>query len=186
MRFRRIIASIIDLALLLFTFSAVIGIFPLTNETRNNYNKIDEIEKKSELTADEEKELNKLYYEIEHENVKYYLMFSVILIIYLIIIPKYRKDQTIGQRIMKIRLVSDSTITMNTYVIRAVLNSGISIFLISSLMLYILNIVWYSMLASILILFQITYWFISFIMLLISNQTLHDRITRTKIIEVKR
>ena len=41
MRFRRIIASIIDLALLLFTFSAVIGIFPLTNETRNNYNKID-------------------------------------------------------------------------------------------------------------------------------------------------
>ena len=87
---------------------------------------------------------------------------------------------------MKIRLVSDSKITTNIYVLRALLNSGLSLVLINPLLLYILNRVWYSNIASILLITQVLYWLISFAIFLVTKETIHDKITKTKIIEVKR
>jgi uncharacterized RDD family membrane protein YckC len=186
MRIRRIIAATIDIVILLFAFSLMLSIIPLNKETRDGYARIEEIEKKENITSADLEEINEISYEIDHYFVKYYLIFSLILIGYFIFIPKYRKDQTIGQKIMKVRLISENPITFNTYIIRALLNSGLTLLLFLPLLLYILNIVWYSNVASILILIQFAYWIISFIMILIKKEAIHDKITKTKIIEVKR
>lgn len=182
MRIRRIIASIIDIVILLFLFAGMISFFPLNDEIKEGYAKIEEIEN----TTRDRNEINKVSYEMEHEFIKYYLMSSLILICYFIFIPKWRKDQTIGQRIMKVRLVNDNEVTMNAYVIRALLNSGLSLLLMFPLLIYILDRVWYPRATSILIMTQILYWFVSLVMLLISKETIHDKLTKTKIIEVKR
>ena len=190
MRFRRMIASIIDLIILRFVFSLVLSIIPLNSKIKTNYAKLDEIEKSvasyDDLSEEDLDKMDEILYETEHEFVKYYLISSVVLIGYFILIPKYKKDQTFGQKIMKIRLVSDSKITTNIYVLRALLNSGLSLVLINPLLLYILNRVWYSNIASILLITQVLYWLISFVIFLATKETIHDKITKTKIIEVKR
>lgn len=190
MRIRRITAAIIDIIILAFALAAMLSFIPLSKSIKDNYAKIDAIEgnvqKYSELTSEQLEEINKISYETEHEFIKYYLIFSLVLIIYFILIPMYRKDQTIGQKIMKIRLTNDTKVTANIYVIRALLNSGLCLLLICPLLLYILNRVWYSRVTSVLIFIQFTYWFINFIMLILIKETIHDKITKTKIIEVKR
>ncbi len=190
MRIRRIIASIIDGFILLILLAAMLSIIPLNNKIRDGYAKMDEIEAKAEsynkLTTAERDEINEISYDIEHEFVKYYLIISGILIVYFIFIPKIKKDQTLGQKIMKVRLVNDSSITWNIYIIRALLNSGLSLMIFCPLLLYILNRVWYSRATSILIMAQLIYWVVSFVMLLVSKETIHDKITKTRIIEVKR
>ena len=190
MRFRRIIANIIDIIILLLVFAAMLSFIPLNDKIKDNYAKIDKIESRvssyNDLTADEIDQINAIFYENEFEFVKYYLISSIILIVYFIFIPKWRKDQTIGQRILKIRLVNDDKITYNVYVIRTLLNTGLILTIVCPLLLYFLNRVWYSRVTSILVIIQLMYWIISFLMLLISKTTIHDKITKTRIIEVKR
>lgn len=183
MRFRRIIAGFIDVLILSFACALMLSVIPLNDKVKEGYYKIEELQEKVNIDYEE---INKISYEIEHYFVKYYLIFALVLIGYFIFIPKYRKDQTIGQKIMKVRLTSENEITFNAYIIRALLNTGLSLMLFLPLLLYFLNRIWYSRVTSILILIQIIYWIISFFMLLITKETIHDKITKTKIIEVKR
>ena len=190
MRFRRIIASILDILVILLIFSAVLSFIPLNNTIRTKYNEIGKIEEKitdyRNLSEEERNKIMDINYEAEHEMVKYYLIMSVVIIIYFIFIPKYRKDQTIGQHLLKVRLVSDGEITFNTYIVRALLNSTLSIMIFFPIFLYIFNAIWYSNVTGIFILIQFVYWIISFFMLIIKGETIHDKITKTRIIEVKR
>ncbi len=190
MRTRRIIASIIDIIILLIVFASMLSFWPLTKESREKYNRISKIESSvknyNDFTSEQKNEIMKLSYEIDHDIVRYYLVFSLILIVYFVLIPKFRKDQTFGQKIMKIRLVSDDNVTINTYVIRLLLNSGVTLLLIYSLSLYIFNVVWYSRVTSLVAMIQIIYWIISLVMLLVTKETIHDKLTKTRIIEVKR
>lgn len=190
MRYRRITAAILDLIILFFLASLIFNIFPINNIIREKYQEISVIESKyskySEITREDQDKITELMYETEREFVKYYLMFSVVLIVYFIIIPYKSKNQTIGQKIRKVRLVSDDKITMNTYVIRAVLNSGLTLTILFPLFIYISNAVWYSILVSILYLMQMFYWVVSLFTLIITKRTIHDKLTNTKIIEVKR
>ncbi len=190
MRTRRIIASIIDFLILMLFFAAMISFIPLNDKIKDGYAKMDKIEAEagsySKLTNEQLDEINKISYEIDHEFVKYYLITSVILIGYFIFVPKLKKDQTFGQKIMKVRLVNDNEITWNIYIIRALLNSGLSLTIFCPLLLYILNRVWYSRVTSILLMTQLMYWVASTIIFLITKEAIHDKITKTKIIEVKR
>ena len=190
MRIRRIIAGILDLLIMLSIFAILLTIIPLSNSTREKYGKIEKIETSvksyKELTSSQRSEITSLNYEIEHELVKYYLIMSVVIIIYFVIMPKKRLNQTIGQKRMRIRLVSDNEITTNTFVIRAILNTGLILMIFNPLFLYIFNAIWYSKVTAILFLIQLSYWTISFILFLIKGVTIHDKITKSKFIEVKR
>ncbi len=188
MRYRRITAAILDILILIFIASFVFNIMPLNEKIENNYSEIGKIESKgySNLTEEDKKTVNDLSYEVEREMVKSYLIFSGVLIVYFIVIPFKFKNQTFGQRIRKVRLVSYEAITMNTYTIRAVLNSGLILMIFFPLFIYILNAVWYPIFAAIIFLLQILYWIVNIFMLLITKSTIHDRITKTKVIEVKR
>ena len=190
MRYRRITAAILDIIILLFIASFIFSVFPINETIRSKYNEISEIESKfskySEISKEDQDKITELMYETEKEFVKYYLMFSIVLIVYFIIIPYKFKDQTIGQKIRKVRLVSDEKITMNTYVIRAIMNSGLCLTILFPLFIYISNAIWYSILVSILYLMQVFYWVVSLFTLIITKHTTHDKLTHTEIIEVKR
>ena len=186
MRCRRIIAAIIDIIILIFALALMLSVIPLNPKIRDGYNKIDLIENGTSPTSEKIDEINEIQYELEFEFVKYYLIFSLILIVYFIFIPKNRNNQTLGQKIMKVRLIGEGDITYNIYVIRALLNSSLSLLIILPLLLYFLSEVWYSNVAAIMILIQFVYWVVSFVMLLLTKETIHDKITKTKIIEVKR
>jgi len=190
MRYRRITAAILDILIVIFLIAFIFNIIPPNEKLVNTYNEIFKIEasaeKYSDLKEEDLNKINELSFEAEHELVKYYLVISLMLIIYFIFIPYKLKEQTIGQRIRKVRLVSDENITINTFTIRAILNSGLILTIFFPLFVYILNAEWYSIVASFLYLLQFTYWFVSFLMLLIKKETIHDKITHTKIIEVKR
>ena len=189
MRYRRITAAILDIIILLFIASFIFSVFPINETIRSKYNEISEIESKfskySEISKEDQDKITELMYETEKEFVKYYLMFSIVLIVYFIIIPYKFKDQTIGQKIRKVRLVSDEKITMNTYVIRAIMNSGLCLTILFPLFIYISNAIWYSILVSILYLMQVFYWVVSLFTLIITKHTTHDKLTHTEIIEVK-
>ena len=71
MRFRRMIASIIDLIILLFVFSLVLSIIPLNSKIKTNYAKLDEIEKSvasyDDLSEEDLDKMDEILYETEHE-----------------------------------------------------------------------------------------------------------------------
>ena len=180
MRFRRIIAAFIDIILVGLAFTLISSIIP-SKSTQERINKIEELK-----LEEKNEEIDEILYELEKENVKYYLIFSLIIIVYFIIIPKYYKDQTYGQKVMKIRLVSEDEITFNTYTIRALMNSGIILLIFFSLFVYFLDIVWYSRVTSLILIIQITYWLVSFVIFIITKEAIHDKLTNSKIIEVKR
>ncbi len=190
MRYRRITAAILDIFVLIFIISFTISAFPLSNEIKDKYYEIAKIEsgvkKYSEFTVEQKNEINKITFEIERGMVKYYIIMIVIITIYFILIPAYLNGQTVGQHIRKVRLISDEKITLNTYIIRSTLNSGLFLMILLSILLYILNAIWYSRVETILFFVQFIYWIVCFLMLLIKGETIHDKITKTKVIEVKR
>ena len=190
MRYRRITAAIFDIFIIAFIVSAVFSFIPLNSEVESKYNEILKIESNYKnyqgMSETDFDKISELSYEIERLMVKYYLIFSLIWIIYFIIIPIKFKNQTIGQRFRKVRLVSEKEITINTFVFRAIINSGLALLIFFPLFLYIFDRVWYSIFTTFLLLIQIVYWVVSTIMLLVKKETIHDKLTNTKIIEVKR
>ena len=190
MRYRRITAAIADIIIFTFLMSLIIYVFPLDAETKEKYYKVIEIEESvsnmNDLTSEQRNEITTLSFEVEHTLVKYYLIAAILIVVYFVLIPMYLNNQTVGQHIRKVRLVSDDKITINTYIIRAILNSGLILLILLPFFLYISNAIWYSRINTILILSQFTYWIISIFMLLITKKTIHDKLTRTSIIEVKR
>ena len=190
MRIRRIIAATIDIFIMLIILAVILIFIPFNDTIRTKNAEINELAPNfaslKNLDDAEKSKMTNLNYEVEHEMVKYYLIIAVVIIVYFIFIPKIKKDQTFGQKMLKVRLVSDNQITLNTYIIRAILNTGLILMIFCPLFVYIFNAIWYSIVASILYLIQIIYWLVSLFMLLITSETIHDKLTNTKIIEVKR
>lgn len=190
MRYRRITAAILDVLIFFIIVSSLASVMPL-NKTAiqlsnqlNNY--LSEIETIEAIT--EKNEIIETAYLFDRETSYFYIIVALVIIIYFVFIPKWLNGKTVGQYIRKVKLVSENEekVTLNQYIIRALLNSGLFLTILMPLFIYICNAIWYSNVTSFLCMVQLIYWLISLVMLIIKKKTIHDYITKTKIIEVKR
>lgn len=187
---RILMANLIDFLFIFVLMALLTIVFPLNDKAKETERKLEtifyEVDSYTNIEPEKRLEMFELSYEFERSITPYYLLLAGVMLIYFIIYPKKHKNQTYGERIMKIRLTSEKEITYNTFIVRALLTKGLALVIIFPLMLYFLNAIWYSNVTTILILIQIVYWLVSFLFVIFKKETLHDKLTNTKIIEVKR
>lgn len=190
MRYKRITAAILDILLFLIIYLSVARIIPVSQNAMKLSGQLYEVTESNVLSLKgvNRNQAMELIYQLDRETSYIYIVFALILIIYFAIIPMWLKGKTLGQYIRKVKLVgeNDEKVTLNKYIICALLNSGLFLVIFMPLFVYISNAIWYSRVASILCLLQVIYWIVSLIMLIVKKKTIHDYVTKTKIIEVKR
>lgn len=190
MRYKRITAAILDIIIFMMLFFSIFSVIPVNENAQKLNIQLNEYTSKNlaELTSAEKNQMMEIAYSLDRETSYMYIIISLVIIIYFILIPKWLNGKTLAQHIRKVKLVRDDgeKPTINQYIIRAMLNSGLILTMLVPLFIYIFNAIWYSNVASILCLLQFIYWIVSFSMLIIKKKTIHDYVTKTKVIEVKR
>jgi len=192
MRYRRITAAILDILIIFIIIASFASIMPLNKNAIqlsgefNGY--LVNIENIPKMTEAEKNQMIETAYLLDRETSYFYIIVALVIIIYFVFIPRWLNGKTVGQYVRKVKLVSENEekVTLNQYIIRALLNSGLFLIILMPLFIYICNAIWYSNVTSFLYMVQLIYWFISLVMLIIKKKTIHDYITKTKIIEVKR
>ena len=78
-------------------------------------------------------------YEIDKNNIIYTIVNVIFVMIYFIIMPFIFNGQTIGKKIMKIKLVKEDKLTITSLVIRNLIINGLGYMLLSLILIHILK-----------------------------------------------
>lgn len=123
-------------------------------------------------------------YEIDKNNIIYTIVNVIFVMIYFIIMPFIFNGQTIGKKIMKIKLVKEDKLTITSLVIRNLIINGLGYMLLSLILIHISKPYSYFIITTILSLIQLTLIIIILIGLIKNNNNLilHDRLSKTKVV----
>ncbi len=194
----RILAYLLDILLVYVIISFAVSI-KFINPNYDKY--IEEYEKYSEILSETETEnMNKIvdelkdsFYYISKYGVSYNIVSSVILLLYFGVFQKYNKGQTLGKKIMKIKVVdnnSNENSTLIQHLIRSILLQfiyvgGIIPMLLNSILVYFLNsqayLYCYFAIVMIFMIFNIISFF--FIIFRKDKRGLHDLLAGTKVVK---
>lgn len=126
--------------------------------------------------------------QIEQECVIYKITNIIAILIYFILLPFFWGGQTLGKRLMKIKVVSikDEKVSIVSYFIRNTISNGLGYILLVVAFLYLLPAKMYFVCTSILSFIQIILVIISAFMILYrrDKRGLHDILSGTKVILV--
>lgn len=192
--YKRITAYLVDIILITFISSLITFVIP-TNE---NYNKL--IKQFSNLTEEyanqkitKEEYLvkgNDINYSLSKETVAESIVTLVITITYFVVFTYFMNGETIGKKIMKIKITSNNRkkLTMNNYLIRSLIINSILLQFISILTILFLDKKTYLSIYSIISnLFSIIF-VVSLMMILFrkDGRGLHDILANTKVISTEK
>jgi len=196
---KRLTAYILDVFLvylLIYLISCIRFINPTYDkliEVTNDYNVAIESYNTGEITDDEYFEINKDYiYNATKYNISTNIVFILVVIAYYGLFQKYNGGQTLGKKIMKIRTVNldEESPSFVKYLLRIipmyyVLLGSVVPFIISSILVFIVNSSSFSIIYSSLVYLFIIISIVSFVMMVIrkDKRGLHDLIAGTKVIE---
>jgi len=161
-----------------------------------NYDRIQELEhKEQELVKNLESsdfkqnsfvlEYSDFYYQYSRSTGIVSIVAILIKVLYFIVYQIYNNGQTIGKKLMKIRIVSDSDeLLMNQMILRSMINNFILVDLASFVFMLFSTKRYYMSLTSIVYFIQYLLLFISVFMLIYrkDGRTITDKIVHTKVI----
>lgn len=189
--FPRLVAYIIDIMIVSIVCTGIMFILP-ENENYDKYMKeyeqiqTDFIE---ENIATEEY-FNKsvdVVYDIDYSNVIPMIIEVVLIILYFIVFQFYNKGQTLGKKLMKLRVVNitDDNLTLNKMACRSLIINSIfvNILIIGSLLFLGRNYYFYA--SYVIQIISLIIIFSTLVMILFrkDGRGLHDVITKTKVIQ---
>lgn len=187
----RAIAFIIDAALVLFVSSLCFRLFPqYTNYTKLNQ----QLEESYQNYLNHENtvheyiaQVNDLSYDIAYQEVPYTIIYIGLTILYYVIFQEKMHGQTIGKRLLRIRVVSaekQSDITTNQYLIRAMINQTLFLNLVDLGMVLFMSKHVYGYINIFLVITQFIIMITCLIMVLYRKDArgLHDIAANTKVV----
>lgn len=189
---KRFASFIIDIIIVSCIMSVIAFVFPKNkNIEKLNEEMVSISEDFMDGNIDEEEYLNKtapLSYRIDKENFLYTTIDVVITILYFVVFQFVRGGQTVGKKLLGIKIVKDdgelqiNDMIFRSFIINSVLYSMICLVFLFTLkdMNYIYSVSIFSFIQSILMI-------VSVLMIVFrkDKRSLHDIITKTKVIEVK-
>lgn len=195
MKLKRILAYIIDSIVisLLVSLISLIGFLNPTiekyNETYNEYQQFnaDVLASEQEIDTNELlKESSKYYYKLEKYSLSTNIIEVFCLIGYFIVLNISTKGQTLGKKLMKIRIVSNKgKIDWKNYLIRMIILNGTWVTIILCVLLFIIG--EYPLYITSIVMTYLSYLIliIDVLMMLFrkDERSLHDIISNTKVIE---
>lgn len=187
---KRLVAFILDILI----FSLIFEIFTMIIPESNNVNVLN-----SQLSALSESVLNNeltistyfnqyagIIHSLDKELFLNNLFNLVLMIGYFAVLPFYYNGQTLGKKIMKIKVVKDDgELTMNDLIIRNIIINGFLFSLIGFAIIFLVSDLTYFIIISILCFIEILLVIISIFMILYRHDKkgLHDLWCKTSVIE---
>jgi uncharacterized RDD family membrane protein YckC len=187
---KRLKAYLIDVAILAVVLIAIGLIFPNHGMTRlNNYfSELNELLMKGDITLLEYlKEYSLVVYNVDLSNALLSIINSFFIIVYFVLFPFYRSGQTVGQRLMGIKIVDENNNnpSVKSLMIRNIIINGLGYMVLSLAMLYILPKVWYFLVVSLIGIIQLIIVIKSCFMIIYKEDKkgLQDVLSKTYFIE---
>lgn len=192
--FRRFLAYFIDMIILgiVISFSLMLfsnknsdNLITLNNEVREINEQLLEKEITSENYIYRYAELN---YQIDKMEVIDNILNSLYIILLFVYVPFLLKGQTLGMKLIKIKIVKDNGLeaNLNDFLIRSILIYSLGHLFITLAVIYILPSFIYFTISSSLLFLEFLLVFISVFMILYRHDRkgIHDILTRTKVIKI--
>ena len=191
--YKRIIAYLLDLIIVAIISNLLtINIYNSKQyqDANNEYNNLLHEFSNGEITEEEFFDRsNDVAYTLSKESIVVTIVSEVIIIISYVVVPYFMNGQTLGKKIMKLRIVSNSNkeITMNNYLIRGLLINLILVNLISIVTILFLDKNMYLTISDIVTKVFSLFYMVSVSMVIFKDDRrgLHDIIAGTKVIDIK-
>lgn len=189
---KRIIAFVIDIVIVSLVVSLInlLPLDPYKDKYKDTYEKYNEVVQKS--TEDEKNDYKDEIIELNYEVYKYRTyssMFSATaLILYFGVLPLVMNGQTLGKKIMKLRVISNNEKKLNfwKYLIRIVILNNIWLSLINVGAVYVVSGVKFYYVTYVISMLSSLIYMLNLIMVMFrkDNRGLHDMVAGTKVILV--
>ena len=187
---KRICAYIID-------YIIIVLLVTLVSTPFIDAQKSDKLQKESNeiITKYQAGEISEKEY-IESASIAYYnlnkatgiMTFAIIIIsiLYYVVFQLYSKGQTIGKKMMKIKVISDDgDLTMNQMIFRSFISNMVLLHIINFALIIFVGKELYMSIFVVIAMVQYAIMFISIIMATRNDgRTIHDRITHTRVVNV--
>ena len=194
---KRISAFLIDIFFIFIVINLVTQIkfinptYDKYIENYNNYSELFEEFQEEKINYDEFLlKYDKIYYNISKYSVSYNVVIILVLLLYFGVFQKYNNGQTLGKKIMKLRVVSNTfdNVSLIKYLIRTlpiyyIYIGGIIPLIINSFLVFILSANNYMVVTNIINYIFLFISIISFVMIIVrkDNRGLHDMLVNTKV-----
>ena len=141
---KRIIAFVIDVVIISLVVSLInlLPIDPYQEKYKDTYEKYNEVVKKSseDGSHDYKDEIIELNYEVYKYRTYSSIISATALILYFGVVPVVMNGQTIGKKMMKIKIVKeDDKLTINDLALRSLLANGIAMTFIELALIFLIK-----------------------------------------------
>lgn len=187
---RRFFAYIIDIFIVLVIANLITMFIPISEKTQDYYKELQTTQKKMYDKEIDVKEYTDIVlednYNISKGTVLISLTSIIIYILYFVVYQVYNNGQTVGKKLMKIKVKSttDESLSINTMLFRALIIYGIAANIINLILILLLKKELYLSISNTISIIQSLIVTISAFMILFSKQKrgIHDIITKTEVV----
>lgn len=187
---RRFFAYIIDIFIVLVIANLITMFIPISEKTQDFYKELQTTQKKMYDKEIDVKEYTDIVlednYNISKGTVLISLTSIIIYILYFVVYQVYNNGQTVGKKLMKIKVKSiiDESLSINTMLFRALIIYGIAANIINLILILLLKKELYLSISNTINIIQSLIVIISVFMILFSKQKrgIHDIITKTEVV----
>ncbi len=196
--YKRLCAYLVDLLLVTFVITLTVNIRflnPVYDKYITAYNKYSDINMQYIENEINEKEFiakaNDAYYNVTKYGISNNIIGSIIILLYFGVFQKYNKGQTIGKKLMKIKIVTNEnnnpkllTLLLRYTILYLPQLGSVVIAIVNSILVLLLSKNYYFMISNIISTIFIVFSIISYSMIILkkNHQGLHDIIFKTKVI----
>lgn len=187
---RRFFAYIIDIFIVLVIANLITMFIPISEKTQDYYKELQTTQKKMYDKEIDVKEYTDIVlednYNISKGTVLISLTSIIIYILYFVVYQVYNNGQTVGKKLMKIKVksITDEPLSINTMLFRALIIYGIAANIINLILILLLKKELYLSISNTISIIQSLIVIISVFMILFSKQKrgIHDIITKTEVV----
>lgn len=187
---KRFFAYIIDIFIVLVIANLITMFIPISEKTQDYYKELQTTQKKMYDKEIDVKEYTDIVlednYDISKGTVLISLTSIIIYILYFVVYQVYNNGQTVGKKLMKIKVksITDESLSINTMLFRALIIYGIAANIINLMLILLLKKELYLSISNTISIIQSLIVIISVFMILFSKQKrgIHDIITKTEVV----
>ena len=187
---KRLFAYIIDIFIVLVIANLITMFIPISEKTQDYYKELQTTQKKMYDKEIDVKEYTDIVlednYNISKGTVLISLTSIIIYILYFVVYQVYNNGQTVGKKLMKIKVksITDESLSINTMLFRALIIYGIAANIINLILILLLKQELYLSISNTISIIQSLIVIISVFMILFSKQKIgiHDIITKTEVV----